>query len=344
MKLKKIQETDVAGKIVLLRADLDVPIENGDIVDDSRLNAWFPTLEYLVRQGAQVVVAGHLGRPEGVYDKYSLAPVALWIAKKINSHAEEVDLEGFKAWKLAQNVFVLENLRFYKEEEENEVEFSKKLASLAQVFVNDAFASSHRKHASVVGITEYLPSFAGLRLEKEIEELSKVITNPARPLTIIIGGAKIETKLPLVEKMHRFADLVVVGGELAENTKVLAKVAHEKIEGQKSELLIGDLITNGKDLTIESVEKFIEAASKSATIVWNGPMGLIEAEDYAGATHVLAEGISKLSAYKIVGGGDTVAFLQKQNLLSLFDFVSIGGGAMLEFLSGETLPGIEVLQ
>ncbi len=344
MKLKKIQETDVAGKIVLLRADLDVPIENGDIVDDSRLNAWFPTLEYLVRQGAQVVVAGHLGRPEGEDKRYSLAPVALWIAKKINSHAEVVDLEGFKAWKLAQNVFVLENLRFFKEEEENDAEFSKKLASLAQIFVNDAFASSHRKHASVVGVTEYLPSFAGLRLEKEIDELAKVLTSPVRPLTIIIGGAKIETKLPLVEKMHHFADLVLVGGELVENTKVLAKVAHEKIQGQKSELLIGSLTADQKDLTTESVNEFVEAATKSGTIVWNGPMGLVEEEKSAEGTRILAEGIAKLSAYKIVGGGDTVAFLQKQNLLSLFDFVSIGGGAMLEFLSGEELPGIKVLQ
>jgi len=344
MKLKKIQETDVAGKIVFLRVDLDVPIENGDIVDDSRLNAWFPTLEHLVRQNAQVVIAGHLGRPEGIDKKYSLAPVALWIAKKINSHTEEVDLEGFKAWKLAQNVFVLENLRFFKEEEENDSEFSKRLSSLAQIYVNDAFASSHRKHASIVGITQFLPSFAGLRLEKEMEELSRVLSSPVRPLTIIIGGAKIETKLPLVEKMHRFADSVLVGGELVENTKVLAKVAHEKIQGQKSELLIGNLIADGKDLTKESVEGFVGAAHKSGTIVWNGPMGLIEEEKYMEATKILAQGISGLSAYKIVGGGDTVAFLQKMNLLNLFDFVSIGGGAMLEFLSGETLPGLEVLQ
>lgn len=361
MKLKSIKEVNVKGKIVFLRADLDVPVEKSKIknqiskiTDDSRLSAWFPTLEYLVRNGAQVIIAGHLGRPlENLKnqiskikkeEQYSLEPVAKWIAAKINSTIQDIELEGFKGWKLAENVFVLENLRFFSQEEENEDEFSKKLSKLAQVYVNDAFASSHRAHASIVGITKYLPSYAGLNLQKEVEELSKILENPKRPLTIIVGGAKIETKLPLVEKMHHFADYVLVGGEIAENDKVLLKVAHEKIQGQKSALIVADLTQNGKDITQKSAENFVQLAQNSQTIVWNGPMGLIEEQENAEGTKTLAQNLSKLSAYKIVGGGDTVAYLKKLNLLEKFDFVSMGGGAMLEFLAGVKLPGIEVLR
>ena len=343
MNLNKIQEAEVKGKIVFLRVDLDVPIKNGQVIEDSRLSAWFPTLEYLVRHGAQVIVAGHLGRPEGRDLKFNLAPVASWIARKINSKPVEIELEGFKAWKLAENVFVLENLRFNAGEEENDSNFSQKLAKLAQIYVNDAFASSHRAHASIVGITKYLPSYAGLHLQKEVEELSKVLNSPKRPLTIIIGGAKIETKLPLVEKMHKFADYVLVGGEIAENDKVLLKVAHEKIQGQKSALSVADLTQNGKDITQKSAENFVQLAQNSQTIVWNGPMGEVEEQENSEGTKILAQELSKLSVYKIIGGGDTIAYLKKINLLSGFDFVSMGGGAMLEFLAGSKLPGIEVL-
>lgn len=344
MKLKSIKEAEVKDKIVFLRADLDVPILNAIISDYSRLEAWFPTLEYLVRKGAQVIVAGHVGRPEGRDSKFSLEPVASWIASKINSKPVEIELEEFNGWKLAENVFVLENLRFNTGEEANHDEFSKKLSKLAQVYVNDAFASSHRAHASIVGITKYLPSFAGLHLQKEVEELSKVLQNPKRPLTVIIGGAKIETKLPLVEKMHKFADYVLVGGEIAENDKVLLKVAHEKIQGQKSALIVADLTQNGKDITVKSAENFVQLSQNSQTIVWNGPMGLVEEQEGVEGTKIIAQELSKISAYKIVGGGDTIAYLKKLNLLDKFDFVSIGGGAMLEFLAGVKLPGLEVLE
>jgi phosphoglycerate kinase len=343
-ELRKIQDVDIKGKTIFLRADLDVPISNGKIADDSRLNAFLPTLEYLLEKGAKVIIAGHLGRPEGKDEKFSLKPVAHWICKKQNWTPKDGNIGSFEGATLSENVSILENLRFYKEEEENNPEFSQKLADLAQIYVNDAFASSHRAHASIVGITKFLPSFAGLRLIKEVEELSSVLNNPKRPLTIIIGGAKIETKLPLVEKMHHFADYVLVGGEIAENDKVLLKVAHEKIQGQKAALIVADLIENTKDITQKSAENFVQIAEQSNTIIWNGPMGLVEEEEYAVGTKILAEEISKLTAYKIVGGGDTLSYLKKINLLSKFNFASTGGGAMLEFLSGEKLPGLVALE
>lgn len=361
-KLKEIQDADVKNKIVILRADLDVPIvlspglgnQFAEITDDSRLKAWFPTLEYLVRKGAQVVIIGHLGRPErefpffnfqfaGENEKYSLEPIVKWLAKKINSKPFPMKLNDFNGWRLADNVFILENLRFYREEEGNGDKFSQKLSSLGQIYVNDAFASSHREHASIVGITKFIPSFAGLRLQKEVEELSKVLNNPKRPLTVIIGGAKIETKLPLVEKMHSFADYVLVGGEIAENIKVLLKVAHENIPEKKAALIVADLTQNTKDISEKSAENFVQICNLSSTIVWNGPMGLFEEKENAKGTEILAKALSKLSSYRIVGGGDTIAYLKKANLLDKFDFASTGGGAMLEFLAGIKLPGIEVL-
>jgi len=341
--LRSIKQVDLKDKTVFLRADLDVPINNSQVLDDTRLKAWFPTLEYLLSQNAKVIIAGHLGRPQGKDEKLTLKPVADWIAKKNNGEAKKGGIEEFAGWQITKSVIVLENLRFYKEEEENNEEFAKKLASLAQIYVNDAFASSHRAHASIAGITKYIPSYAGLRLLKEVEGLSKVLNSPQRPLTVIIGGAKIETKLPLVEKMHSLADYVLVGGEIAENDKVLLKVAHEKIQGQKSALLVADLTQDLKDITPKSAENFVQISKSSNTIVWNGPMGQVEKEEYQTGTKILAEEISKLSAYKIVGGGDTLAYLKKIDLLSKFDFVSTGGGAMLEFLAGIKLPGLIVL-
>ncbi|MEK7551362.1 MAG: phosphoglycerate kinase [Patescibacteria group bacterium] len=342
--LKSVKDISVNNKKVLLRVDLDVPIKNGKIEDTTRIDGWFETFEYLVRQGAVVILLGHLGRPYSKEKKFSLKPLANFIAKKINSKTETAIIGEFNGWKLAQNVFLLENLRFSKQEEENSDEFSKKLADLGDIYVNDAFASSHRSHASIVGITKYIPSFAGLRLIKEVEVLSKVLENPKRPLCVVIGGAKIETKLPLVSKMHSFADSVLVGGEIAENTKVLLKVAHQKLSGKRSILLVSDLTQNTKDITEKSAQNFVEVCKSANTIVWNGPMGLFEEKDSQRGTEILAKGITSLDALKIVGGGDTIAFLKKQNLLNKFDFVSIGGGAMLEFLVGEKLPGLLVLE
>ena len=341
--LNKIQAADIKGKTVFLRADLDVPLGKAGVGDDSRLKAWYPTLEFLLNQDSKVIIAGHLGRPEGKDQTFSLKPVADWLAEKITGQTEKEEIAGFDAWKITDRISLLENLRFYKEEEENSAEFAQRLSQLAQVYVNDAFASSHRAHASIAGITEFLPSFAGLRLQKEVLELSKVIDHPQRPLCVIIGGAKIETKLPLVEKMHSLADFVLVGGELSEKDSVLIRLMHQKADKVKAMLFVADLKDSKKEITDYATENFIQVINKSKTVVWNGPLGQIEEEEYAGETRKLAQAIAKSQAYSIVGGGDTVAFLQHEGLADKFSFVSTGGGAMLELLAGEKLPGLLAL-
>lgn len=342
--LKKLQDAQVEGKKVLVRVDVDVPVENGQIQDETRLNAWFPTLEYLLEHGAIVYLIGHMGRPKGEDLKYSLAPVANWISQKLSAQISNEQIGEFKGWKIKEDVYLLENLRFFEEEEKNDSTFAQKLASLGEIFVNDAFASAHRAHASTEGITKFLPSFAGLRIQKEVEELSKVLENPARPLAVIIGGAKIDTKLPLVEKMHSLADLVLVGGEIAENDKILLKVQHESVPDRKSALLVADLNQELKDITSKSSENFLQVLQNAQTIVWNGPMGLVEESPYDLGTKTLADGIAKFPAYKILGGGDTVSCIQKMGVLDTFNFISIGGGAMLEFLAGVRLPGLTALE
>ncbi len=344
--LKSVKDADVKNKNVFLRADLDVPIKSGEILDTTRLKAWFPTLEYLLKNQAQVFIAGHLGRPKGEDEKFSLKPVAQWIKKVLELHNElkVIDINGFKAWEIAGNVFLLENLRFYKDEKENGKKFSKKLAFLAEIYINDAFANSHRIHASMVGITKYLPHFAGFRLQKEVEVLSGILENPKRPLVVIIGGAKMKTKLPLVKNMHHLADYILVGGKIAEEDKVLLKAAHGKITGRKPSFLVADLTEDSKDITVKSTENFLQIVENAKTVVWNGPMGVTEEEDSSEGTRNLALGILKSNVYSVVGGGDSLSCLRKQNLLSKFSFVSVGGGAMLEFLSGNKLPGLEALE
>jgi phosphoglycerate kinase len=345
INLKSIKSANIREKIVLLRADLDVPFQSS-ITDDTRLKAWFPTLNYLLEEGATVIIVGHLGRPAGKDSKFSLEPIAQWLNQKFKVQSSKLKITkvgDFNGWEITDKIFLLENIRFYEEEEKNDPQFAKKLAQLAQVFVNDAFASSHRAHASIVGVTKFLPSFAGLRLLEEVKVLASVLDNPKRPLGVIIGGAKIETKLPLVEKMHGFADYVLVGGEIVENDKVLIKVAHEKVQSQ-SILLMADMLENQQDITLRSVENFLQVLQDAKTIVWNGPLGLVEDEQYQKGTEILAEGIVKIPAFTIVGGGDTIGFLKQKSLLKKFSFASTGGGAMLEFLAGERLPGLVVLQ
>ncbi len=365
MNLPLLKNADVKGKTVFLRADLDVPLAEGEsgkgkagrIEDDTRLKAALPTIEYLLKQNCKVIIGGHLGRPKGLDKNLSLESVAHWFFKKfeiLNSKFELklkienlkfVKLGDFDGWQIGENIFLLENLRFYEGEEKNDPEFAKKLANLAEVYVNDAFAMCHRNHASIVGITHLLPHFAGFHLEKEIANLTKAMENPKRPLVVIIGGKKLETKLSLVEKMHRIADYVLVGGKIAQETKTLVKVQHEKIEGQKSILLVADSTPDDLSITQNSLNNFLEIIPLAKTIIWNGTMGFIslEREDQFQATRKIAQAIINSKAYSIVGGGDTVEFLNRIGILDKFSFASTGGGAMLAFLSGEKLPGIETL-
>ena len=342
MNLPKIQDANLEGKTVLLRADLDEPILDGKISDDLRLKTSLETINYLLKNSSKVIVCGHLGRPKGDDKNLSLKIVADWYAKTLNGSVSNIKEKDFDAFQTLPNLILLENLRFDPGEEGNDPKFAQKLASLADVYVNDSFATSHRAHASIVGVPKLLPHFAGLRLQKEVEELSKVMDKPERPFTVIIGGAKIETKLPMVRKMDEIADFILVGGEIARD-KVSIKLAHDEGPKIRSTLQIADLTSDEKDIAEYSTQNFIAVINKSKTIVWNGPMGQFE-QCFDLGTREIANAIVASGAFSVVGGGNTVEFIQKEGLLDKFSFVSTGGGAMLEFLSGEKLPGLEVLQ
>lgn len=347
--IRSINETSVKGLKVLVRCDFDVPMTAGKISDDSRLISGISTIEYLLEEGASVIAIGHMGRPEGFDRNLSLEPIAKWFGKQFETDIEATQVEGFAGWLIKENFVVLENLRFYKGEEEGDLEFAKTLADLADIYVNEAFGACHRRHASIVGVPKIINGFAGFHLIKEVKVLSQILRNPKRPLTFIMGGAKIETKLPLISKMHTFADYILVGGELAENTKILFEEEHRKIRGKKGNLVIAELTPEKTDITLESLGRFENIIKDSRMIVWNGPMGVVEMEslgekDSGFTTLTLAEKIIRANSYKVVGGGDTVGFLSAFDLKDKFNFVSVGGGAMLEFLSGDTLPGLEALE
>ena len=335
----------VQGKKVFLRLDLDVPKSDQGIVDTTRIDAGFPTLEFLLKEKSEIIIGSHIGRPHGVDQNLSLKNIGRALSARLESLTtfEEIEFGGFQAFKLGERVTLLENLRFYDGEEKNDSDFAKKLAGFAEIYVNEAFAVSHRDHASITGVAKLLPHFAGFRLQTEVQELSKVLESPVRPLCVVIGGAKIETKLPLVTKMVSFADSVLVGGEIA------VQIKNEQLRMKNDEkLIVADLKPEGTDITENSVQIFKTEIEKAKTIVWNGPMGKISEEINKSllseeGTEKIARIISESSAHTIVGGGDTIGFLNKHGLLQKFSFVSTGGGAMLAFLSGENLPGLEAL-
>lgn len=323
MRLSIIDET-IRDKKVFVRGDIDIPLNP---LDDTRLNDIWPTIEFLLKQNCTVVLAGHLGRPEGKgIPELSSKPVAEWMREQVSRIAGQqvsntvsgVCLKGnICGFAVTEKLIVLENLRFDPREEANDEEYAKELASLAEVYVNEAFATCEREHASIVGVPKLLPHFAGFRLAKEVEVLSGVLENPRRPLLVIIGGAKIETKQPVIAKMAGFADSVLVGG---------------KLTGKEE-----------NDMLEEEMAGWPEKITSAGTIIWNGPVGKIEEITFQVGSRRLAELIAASRAYKIVGGGDTVGFIDKLGLTSKFDWVSSGGGSMLKLLAGEKLPGIEAL-
>lgn len=352
--LPDIRNCDVFNKKILLLADLDAPLseENGTYIidDETRLKAGLPTIRFLVEKGAHIIVVGKAGRPEGKeVPSLSLLPVAKWLYSNLGTVEtfEKAQVDTFKGWRIHPSVIVLENVRFYKEEEQNDPDFCKKLAANADIYVNDAFAMSHRKHASVFGVARLLPHFAGIHLLEEVRVLGGVLENPKRPLVIIIGGKKLETKLPLVEKMYGFADFVLVGGKIAQEKKEIVEMVHKETRENKTQLLVATMQDLGEDVTAQSVMTFEPIIEQAATIVWNGSMGMIGTRAHPltseEGTKLLVEMIARSSAYKIVGGGDTVEYVEKLGKTALFDFVSTGGGAMLSFLSGEPLAGLQAL-
>ena len=332
----------VSGKKVLLRYDLDVPIENGQVMDDFRLKAGLPTLKLCLEHASQVILMGHVGRPNGEDPKFSVAPIYQWFMGQDNlrSHMESGKLK------------LLENLRFEEGESfdsaqdlrDENINFAKELAALGDVYVNEAFAA-YRKAASTTVLPTLLPQAAGLNFAKEVRILGELRDNPKKPLIVIMGGAKVQDKLPVIQVMAKIADKVLVGGKLVKEIKDLNMSVPSNAE-------LGELTENGLDILEESIRGWREEIKGAKMIVWNGPMGRIEEEETLG-TMLLAQIILESEAEVIVGGGDTVGFLKTAGLLEKFEqkglpagrqgFVSSGGGAMLKFLSEGTLPAIEVL-
>lgn len=322
----------------MVRCDFNVPLsKEGVVLDDFRIKKTIPTIQYLIEQGARVILMSHLGRPDGkVAESLRLTPIQ-------NKLMEYLDLSITKApdclgpeiekWTIEMRpgeILLLENLRFHKEEEENDQNFAKNLAKLGDIYVNDAFGVSHRSHASIVGVPKYLPSFGGSLLEKEINTLTKVSTNPEKPLVAIIGGAKVKTKAKLIDKISEIADCILIN-HLIDKTSDKTVVPVDEV-GDK------------KDIGEETIKVFKEKISTAKTILWNGPLGLIEKEEFSRGTREIAKAVSQSEAYSVVGGGETVEFISKLGLIDKFDHVSTGGGAMIAFLAGEKFPGLEALK
>jgi phosphoglycerate kinase len=323
--LSSLIKNDLEGKRVIVRGDLDV----SDLSEnDIRLQRLVPTVKYLLENNAKVVLIGHRGRPDGeAQEKYSLTPLAPILEKMIGTK------EG---WELH------ENLRFDKREEENSEVLAKELANLGDLYVNEAFSVSHRNHASIVGIPKFLPSYLGLNFEKEIENLNKVVKNPKRPLIILLSGVK-EDKLKMIEPLSKIADKVLVGGRLPDlmGDKGLESV---RLQNDDQKIIIGNLIMDKEDITLNTVDRFSNEVLKAGTIVLAGVLGKYEDEGHSQGTRKVFQAVANSSAFKIVGGGDSLAAISKYGLENKFDWISVGGGAMIEYLTQTNMVGIEALK
>jgi len=391
MNKKTVEDIQVKGKRVLVRCYFNVPLdENGNITDENRIVGALPTIQYLINHGAKVILCSHLGRPKGEFNpKYSLKPVAKRLSELLNKEvvmAEDVIGESAKtavANMKDGDVVLLENVRFHKEEEKNNPEFAKALASLADIFVNDAFGTAHRAHASTAGVADYLPAVAGFLIQKEIEIMGKALANPERPFVAILGGAKVSDKIGVIENLIDKVDALIIGGGMAytflkakgyrigdsicEDEKLdLARALMEKAEAKGVDLLlpVGSIVAKefkpdaesmyvpsdampdgwmGMDIGHITVEKFSKVIKKAKTIVWNGPMGVFEFPKFAEGTKAIAEAVASADAVTIIGGGDSAAAVEQLGYADKMTHISTGGGASLEFLEGKILPGIDVL-
>jgi len=311
--LPSLAGLNVSGKKVLLRLDLDTEPDPNDL----RIKASEETLNYLKEKNSQIIILAHRGRPNGVQD---------------NSLSLKPFQPIFDKW----GAKVEENLRFDPGEEENDPEFVRKLANLGDVYVNEAFANSHREHASIVGIPKFLPHAAGLRFAQEVENLSKVLENPKRPVAFIVGGSK-KDKLDYLDGLTKIADKILVGGRLPE---YLQDTRYSILD---TKIIVANLQPDKEDMTLNSIERFEEEIAKAGTIVLAGPMGKYENEGHGQGTERIFKAVAESSAFKVAGGGDGLVVLRLFNLMDMFDWVSVGGGAMLEFLVNRTLPGIEAM-
>lgn len=346
MNLRKIQDEKCDGKNVLVRVDFNVVLKDGDIAERYKVESAKKSIEYLLTNGARTVtLMTHLGRPDGKSSpEFSLKNVLDDIFRVLRYEAvfvEKVSEEGIReAIRLAPNgsVLLLENVRFFRGEEKNDLEFARMIASPFDIFVNDAFSVCHRDQASVTGVTEFLPSFAGLHLQEEVEHLSRVAIHPDRPAIAVIGGAKIETKLPLLRRFEKEYDTVLVGGKIAN------EAIDEDMRFSDRVIFPKDFVGDRLDIGAGTQAFFMEKIRTAKTVVWNGPMGMFEDVRYQEGTRKIAQAIAQSEAYSVVGGGESVQALEEMRLMKDISFVSTGGGAMLDFLSGERMPGIEVLE
>ena len=391
MNKKSVNDLDLKGKRVLVRVDFNVPLNKElQITDDNRIKAALPTIKYIIEKGGKVVLMSHLGRPKGeIKQEFSLKPVAVRLSELLGQPVDMLDdcigeKVKDKLNKMGEGeVVLLENLRFYKEETANDKDFAKKIASLGDVFVNDAFGTCHRAHASTEGVTHYLESAAGFLVQKEIEYFQKILTNPQSPFIFILGGAKVSDKIPVIKNMLDKADIILIGGAMAytfmkskginigssrleeKSVSIVEEIfvsAREK--GVEIVLPIDHVITDnietsvnvkitegesidigwmGVDIGIKTIKLFCEKIKEAKTIVWNGPAGIFEIDKFALGSKALALAIADSDAISVVGGGDTAAAVAKFSLSDKMSHISTGGGASLEYLEGKLLPGIAAL-
>ena len=392
MNKKTVKDIDLKGKKVFVRCDFNVPMdENQNITDNTRIKAALPTIKYLLEQNCKIILASHLGRPKGeVKPEFSLKPVAKELSKLLGKEVIMAnDVIGEDAMTKAANlkegeIMLLENVRFHREETDNDPEFAKKLASMAEVFVNDAFGTAHRAHASTTGIADYIPGVAGFLIEKELKFLGNAINNPERPFVAILGGAKVSDKIGVIDSLLDKVDTLMIGGGMAytffkaqgynvgnslcevEKTD-LALEAMEKAKSKGVKLLLPIDTKIGKefkpdtesktvawteipdgwegfDIGEKTIEMFKNELQSAKTVIWNGPLGLFEFDQFAIGTNEIAKTLADLDATTIIGGGDSAAAVTKAGLADKMTHISTGGGASLEFLEGKKLPGIECLQ
>ncbi len=386
---KTVRDIDIKGKKVLVRVDFNVPLNGETVTDDTRIRAALPTINYLLENGAAVILMSHLGRPKGKKDpKYSLRPVALRLHELLGKPVEMApDCIGEEVQKMAAalqpgQVLLLENVRFYPQETDNDPQFAKDLASLAEIYVNDAFGAAHRAHASTTGVAQYLPAVAGFLMEKELRELGQLLDNPQSPFVVLLGGAKVSDKIGVMQNLIGKADYLLVGGgmafpflkvqgleigkslcdgdlsvpqgilEKAKGTKtqivlpVDVVVAEELVEDAPHQVVDVEAIPADKmglDIGPKTVEKFGQIIASAKTIFWNGPMGVFEKKPFDQGTRAVAQAVADSQARSVVGGGDSVAALTQAGLAAKITHVSTGGGASLEFIEGRQLPGVEAL-